>query len=208
MNEMILQSVQTARSSSKKRKFSQSFDLIINLKMMDTRKPENRISEIVSLPKGRGNDAKITIFSDEMKNEDYEIYGSSDVENFVNNMRKLKKLASGTDFFLADPKMMVTIGKNLGRILAPRGKMPTPISGESGMMINKYKHSIRLIVKESPVIQCIVGVENMKDEDVAENVEFVLNFLEKRLPKGRNNIGTIMVKMTMGKPAKLQAQTK
>jgi len=208
MNEKILQSVQTARSSSKKRKFSQSFDLIVNLKLLDTKKPENRISEIVVLPKGRGNDAKIAIFSDEMKNDEHEIYGSSDVQTLVTNMRKLKKLAAGTDFFLADPKMMVTIGKNLGRILAPRGKMPAPIAGEPTVMINRYRRSVRLTVKESPVIQCLVGSENMKDEDIAENIEFVLDFLEKRLPKGRNNMGTVMVKLTMGKPVKLETQTK
>jgi ribosomal protein L1 len=39
---------------------------------------------------------------------------------------------------------------------------------------------------------------------VSENVVAILDFLEKRLPKGRNNIGKVMIKLTMGKPIKVE----
>ncbi len=205
MDEKILNIVKGARSNSKKRKFSQSFDLIVNLKLLNPKKPENRISEIVVLPKGRGKDAKIIIFSDTIKGDDYKVYKSSELGKLVSDKRQLKKITGTADFFLADPALMVEIGKNLGKVLAPKGKMPTPIAGDPQTMINRYKKSIRLRVKESPVIQCLVGTESMKDEEVAENVEFVLKFLERKLPKGRNNIGNVMIKLSMGKPVKLEA---
>jgi len=204
MNEQIVDNVKQARENSKGRNFTQSFDLIVNLKLLDTKKPENKINEIIILPKGRGKDSNITIFSENVTEGDYTLLKSDDIQRLEKNKRELKKTASDTDFFLADPKLMVEIGKSLGKILAPRGKMPKPIVGDHNEMVKRLKKSIVLKIKDSPVIQCLVGVENMKDEDIAENIEFVLNFLERRLPKGRNNIGKIMLKTTMGKPVKIE----
>ena len=44
----------------------------------------------------------------------------------------------------------------------------------------------------------------MKDEEVLENINAVLKFLEGKLPKGKINIGRVMLKMTMSKPVKLE----
>ncbi len=204
MSEKIIELVKEARGNSKERKFSQSFDIIVNLKLMDTKKPENRLNEIVTLPKGRGRDAKIVIFSDTLKGDDYTTVGSDGISSLASDKRKMKRLTADVDFFMADPKLMVAIGKSLGKVLAPRGKMPTLITGEPGPMINRFKKSVRVKVKDSPVVQCLVGIEGMSDEDVASNVKFILNFLEKKLPKGRNNIGKAMLKLTMGKPVKVE----
>jgi large subunit ribosomal protein L1 len=203
MNEKILKVVKDLRSDVKKRNFPQSFDLVVNLKLFDTKKSENRLNEVVALPHGRGKDANVIIFSDSLKDVGSQTLGAADIEKLSKNKRDVKKLASSADFFLADPKLMVTIGKGLGPILAPRGKMPTPIPGDAKQVIASYKKSVRLKVKDTPVVQCIVGVDAMKDEDISENVEYLLNFLEKKLPKGKNNIGTVRLKTTMGKPLKL-----
>ncbi len=204
MEESVLEAVKKAREVAKKRNFSQTFDLIVNLKFIDLKKPENRINEILFLPKGRGKNAKIVVFSDSIKDPEIKVYKSSDIERLGTNKRALKKLVKETDFFLAEPKLMPIVGKNLGRVLAPRGKMPTVIAGDVKQMIKRYENSVRLKVKDSPVVQCMVGTEGMKDEDVSENIRAVLEFLEKRLPKGRNSIGEVMIKLTMGKPVKIQ----
>jgi len=204
MNENIVKAVGAARTSSKKRNFSQSFDLIVNLKLIDPKKPEGRINEIFALPKGRGKDAEVVLFADDIKEADCTTYNSTDIDRLSKDKRELKRLARATDFFLSEPKLMPTIGKGLGRLLAPRGKMPTVVAEEFKNAVEKHKKSVRIKIKDSPVIQCIVGVEKMKDEDIAENIEAVLNFLEKRLPKGRNNIGKSLIKLTMGNPVKLE----
>jgi len=195
MEESVLEAVKKAREVAKKRNFSQTFDLIVNLKFIDLKKPENRINEILFLPKGRGKNAKIVVFSDSIKDPEIKVYKSSDIERLGTNKRALKKLVKETDFFLAEPKLMPIVGKNLGRVLAPRGKMPTVIAGDVKQMIKRYENSVRLKVKDSPVVQCMVGTEGMKDEDVSENIRAVLEFLEKRLPKGRNSIGEVMIKL-------------
>jgi large subunit ribosomal protein L1 len=205
MNENVLKSVKEAREGTKKRKFSQSFDLIVNLKLIDLKRPENRLNEVFSLPKGRGKEAKITIFSDNLKVEGVTVLKSADIEKLGSDKKGLKRLVKETDFFLSEPKLMPVVGKSLGKVLAPRGKMPAILAGNQKEIMANYKKSVRLKMKESPVIQCIVGVESMKDEDVAENIEAVMSHLERKLPKGRNNIANAMVKLTMGKRIKIEA---
>ena len=203
MNETIINAVKGARGSVKKRNFSQSFDLIVNLELMDPKKSENKLNEVFDLPKGRGKDAEVVLFAEGSKDVGCKTYGTSDIEKLAKDKRGIRKISTATDFFLSEPKMMPIIGKTLGSVLAPRGKMPSIVAGDLKEIVDKSKKSVRIKVKDSPVIQCIVGTENMKDEDVAENVESVLKFLEKKLPKGKNNMGKIILKLTMGKPMKM-----
>jgi len=203
MEEKILQAIKELRDKSEKRNFSQTFDLIISLKEFDTKKAENKFSEDVSLPRGRGKEANVVVFSDSLKDLDCEIFSNSDIQSLAKNKRETRKLVSQTEFFLAEAPLMPIIGKSLGQILAPSGKMPRIISGEVKPMIKKLKNSVKIRVKDSPVIQCLVGKEDMKDDDVADNVEAVLNFLETRLPKGKHNIKEVLLKLTMSKPIKV-----
>jgi len=204
MNENFVNAVKTARENTKDRKFKQTFDLIVNLKLIDLKKPENRLNEIMALPNGRGKDASVVIFSDNIKGTELKVFSSSDITKLGNSKRETKKIAKNTDFFLSEPKLMPIVGKILGKFLAPRGKMPAIMPGDHESMVKRFKKSIRIKVKESPVVQCTIGNEDMTNEEIAENIESVLEFLEKKLPKGRNNIEKPMVKLTMGKPVKIE----
>lgn len=204
MNENILKAVKEARESSKRRGFLQSFDLVVNLKLIDLKKPENKLNEVFALPKGRGKDAKVVLFSDAAKGVDCSVYSSADIDRLAKDKRGLKKISRDIDFFLSEPKLMPVIGKSLGRVLAPRGKMPSLVVGDPKAIVEQHKKSVRIKVKDSPVIQCAVGIEKMRDEDVVENIEAVLGFLEKKLQKGKNNIGRVFVKLTMGKRIRLE----
>jgi large subunit ribosomal protein L1 len=203
----ILEAIKKAREVSKKRNFEQTFDLIVNLRAIDTRKPENRINEIVELPYGTGKEIKVVVFSDEIKElEGAEIINSKEIEEIAKNKRLAKKLAKNTDFFVSDPKLMPIVAKNLGKFLAPRGKTPKPIVGDVKKMVESLKKSVRLRIKDAPVIQCTVGTESMKDEEVEANIIKILKFLEERLPKGKANIKNIVIKLTMGKPVKVEVK--
>ena len=202
MADKIIEGIKKLRES-KKRNFLQSFDLIVNLKNINVKKPENKINEIVELPNGRGKPAKIAIFSDSLKDENLRIITSEEIERLGKNRRELKKLAKKIDFFLSEPKLMPVVGKNLGMILAPRGKMPTILTGDVSALVKRLTNSVRVRIKDSPVIQCIVGSEDMEDEKIAENVEAVIKFLEKRLPKGKNNIESVLLKLTMSRPIRV-----
>lgn len=205
MTEKILQAIKELREKSKKRNFPQSFDLIINLKEFDIKKPENRINEDVLLP-NKYKDSEIVIFADNIKNVQSTIITSDEVEKLSKNKREIKKLIKKTDFFLAEPKLMPLVGKLFGQLLAPKGLMPKLIvpGSDVNSVVEKLKKSIRIKLKDSPVIQCHVGNESMKDEKVAENIEAVLKYLETRLPRGKHNIKEILLKFTMSKPVKIE----
>ncbi|MEM5882650.1 MAG: 50S ribosomal protein L1 [Candidatus Aenigmatarchaeota archaeon] len=204
MKEKILEKIKELRKRSKKRNFVQSFDLIINLKELDPKKPENKITEDVVLPHGRGKEARIVIFSDTIKNVNAEVLTSVDIEKIAKNKREVRKLTRSVDFFLAEPKLMPLVGKHLGQFLGPRGKMPKIITGNVEKLIEDYKKSVRIKIKDSPVIQCLVGKENMKDEEIAENIEAVIEALKAKLPKGKQNIGDVLLKLTMSKPIRIE----
>lgn len=205
MTENIMKAIKELREKTKKRKFPQSFDLIISLKEFDTKKPENKFTEDVFLPHGRGKDASVAVFSDSLKDSDSKVLTTEDVNNLIKTRREVKKLVTNTDFFLSEAKMMPLIGKSFGQFLAPRGKMPKIMSGNEKDMAKNYKRAVRIRVKDSPVIQCLVGNEDMKDEEINENIESVIKFLESKLPKGKHNFGKILLKMTMSNPVKIGA---
>jgi large subunit ribosomal protein L1 len=205
VKEKILTTIKELREKSKKRNFPQTFDLIVSLKEFDINKPENRFSEDVVLPHGRGVEAEVIVFSDSVKDVDCKVLTTEDLNKLAKNKRAAKKLTGNTNFFLAEPKLMPLIGKVLGAYLGPRDRMPKLIAGENvKTMVKNYKKSVRIRVKGSPVIQCLIGKENMKDEEIVENVEAVVKGLEMKLPKGRRNIRKLLLKFTMGEPRKIE----
>lgn len=156
------------------------------------------------LPNGRGDLARVAVFSDSIKGLDCEILGSADMDRLAKNKREAKNLAKGADFLLAEPKLMPTIGKVLGQFIGPKGKLPKIITGDVKSLVENYKKSVRIRIKDAPVVQCSVGKENMDDEKVVENIETVLKALETKLPKGKNNFKEMFVKLTMSKPVKVE----
>ena len=204
MNEKILAKVKELKEKSKKRKFSQTFDLIVSLKEFDIKKPENKFTEDVVLPNGRGKEASVVIFSDSTKDTDLKIYTNDMIQSLAKNKRAAKNLVKQTDFFLAEAKLMPVVGRILGAFVGPKGKMPKLVTGDVKSLVKNYKKSVRVRVKDSPVIQCLIGKEDMKDEEIVENIETVLKFLETKLPKGKNNIDKVSLKLTMGNPINLE----
>ena len=203
----MLEKIENALNELKKnekRNFVQTVDLIVSLKGIDLKKSESKFSEELLLPHGRGKEAKVAVFSDNIKNLDCDILTTADIQRYATDKREAKNLGKGTDFFLAEAPLMPIIGKSLGQVLAPRGKMPKVIIGDVKNLVENYKKSVRVAVKNSPVIQCFVGREDMDNRKIAENVEAVMKFLETKLPRGRQNIGTILLKLTMSKPVKVE----
>jgi len=205
MNEKILGTVKALRESSEKRNFSQTYDFIANLKELDLRKPENKIDDSFPLPHGRGKDAHVVLFTDTYKAVDgAEVIGSQEIMQLAGNKRAARKLANDADFLFGEPKVMPLVGKSLGTILGPRGKVPKILAGDPKTLVEVSRRSTRVRVKDTPVIQCTVGTDKMSDEQVADNIEALVKFLEHRLPRGRANIAKMQLKLTMGKPVRLE----
>jgi len=206
-SEEIVEAVKNAidEKNNKKRNFTQSVELVINLKDVDLKKPENRIDEEIELPKGRGKDAKVGVFaSGELAFKAKEVadivISPEQIKELAEDKKKAKELASSCDFFIAEAPLMPTIGRALGKIFAPRGKMPKPIPPDADIesIISKIRNSIRVKSKDKPTFHCLVGREDMPPEDIAENVETVLQRVEHHLERGRMNIRSAYIKTTMG----------
>lgn len=203
----ILEGIKEVKKKAKKRNFTQRYDLIVNLKNLDLKKKENQIDETFLLPKKSGKKARITFFSiTNRKIEDCNVIKSLMIEKFEKDKKSLKELISKTDFFLSEPKLMPVVGKHLGKFLAPRGMMPKPVMRNVKEVIENLKNSVKVVVKKQLIIQTVVGSQDMKDEDVEENIKALLTFLKKKLPEGKNNIKNVYLKLTMGPPVKLEVE--
>jgi len=205
----IAVSISKAREGEK-RKFEQTWDLIFALKNVDLKKPENRFSFDFQLPAGRGRKGKIAFIADSLledakKHADYAI-GRTDIERMAKDRKALKKMAKDYDFFVAEAPLMPLIGKSFGAVLGTRGKMPMPVPPKAKVdaLVEAARNYIRVSLRNTPTIQVPIGSESMKDEDVQKNLEAVFNAIKERLPKGKNNIRAVFIKLTMGKPVKVE----
>ena len=101
---------------------------------------------------------------------------------------------------------MPVVGKSLGQLMGPRGKMPTPVpfNADIQSFLNRFKKSIRVRLKSSLALSCKIGDEDMDEADLATNASTIINAIEKKLPNGEKNIKKIMIKTTMGKAIKLE----
>lgn len=106
---------------------------------------------------------------------------------------------------MAEARQMNVVGKVFGRYLGPRGKMPETDLGcviRPGQDIKPIVESLRKMVpvraKDQPVVHVLIGNEEMSNEALAENALEVYNRVERKLPKSKNQIGKIFVKLTMG----------
>lgn len=197
---MKLDDALTQLTQQGKRNFSQSVDLIITLKNIDLKKPENKFSKDILLPHGRGKEVKVGIISDRLP----DAVTKSDLEGF--SKKEIKRLTKRYDFFLCEAPLMPLVGKVLGRYLGPKGKMPKLLVPNQDVtaMIGEMKHSVRVNVSTSPNIQAIAGTEQMPPSQIKENILRIVDEVKKALPKGESQIKDILVKLTMGKPIKVE----
>ena len=206
----FLEKVKEAKEKAKPRKFNQSWDFSINLKGLDLKKPENRINAEISLPEGRGKDLKVAVIADSLAEEARKaadlVITKAEIEELARNKKRFKKIAAEYDRFLGEVSLMPAIGKSFGMILGQRGKMPKPIPPKVKIepFIEAARRTAKISLRETPVIQVSVGTQSMDDEKVAANMEAVFNFLKERLPKGKNNVRSAYIKLSMGPPVKVR----
>jgi large subunit ribosomal protein L1 len=102
--------------------------------------------------------------------------------------------------------MMAAVGKVLGPVLGPRGKMPTPVPPNAPIenVVARHNKIVRVRIRDQLNTQCRIGSEDMCNDELAGNIQAVISRLETRLPKGLRNIHEIGVKTTMGSLVKIK----
>lgn len=209
----LLETIKQARTS-KKRKFSQSFDLIINLKDLNIKNPEHQTDLYVQLHYSRGRKTSICAFvGPELKSQSESVFDETiSIDDFkkYSDKKILKKLAKKHDFFVAQATIMPKVASAFGRVLGPRGKMPNPKAGcvvppnaNLKPLKERLEKTARVIAKIVPIIQVSVGKENMKDEEILDNIMTIYDQVINHLPNEKNNIQSVIIKLTMGKAYKV-----
>ena len=210
MTGKLEEKIKEAKANGKERKFLESLELAINLKDLDLSNPKNRINDEVVLPKGRGREYKVAIFASEEMRQKVKAtidisYGPEDLSKFADNKKDFKKIVNQVEYFIAESNLMATIGKSLGQVLGPRGKIPRPVppGQDPSSMIGVLKRTVRVRTRDKKTFHVRVGTRAMPEEDVGANIREVFKRIIGKLEKGSSNIDSIYIKTTMGKAVKL-----
>jgi len=207
----LMKSVEEALKGEK-RGFDQTIEVIVTLKDLDLKKPANRLNEAVELPNPLGKPVPICLIASgdlavkAKKAGADRVIEQNELDTLGKDKKALKKIVNDYEYFIAAAPMMAAVGKTMGSILGPRGKMPTPVPPNAPIesIIERHRRMVRVRVKDQLVIQTKVGTDAMAHEKIAENIQAVVARLEAKLEKGSKNIDALYIKTTMGKPVKMQ----
>ncbi|KUO81879.1 MAG: 50S ribosomal protein L1 [Vulcanisaeta sp. JCHS_4] len=203
----VMRAVEEAKAKAKKRRFKQSYELIVRFRDFDVKNQNNRFNVTVVLPHPlQGKTPKVCVMATgamvlaaKEANADA-VLTREDIEKLAGNKKEIRKLAQSYDYFVATPDLMVLIGRVMGQILGPRNKMPEVVQPNADIkaVIERLRRSVRVRVKDQPQIMCRVGTEDMDSKQVAENIVAVLEEVLKRVRP--EQLGEVSVKLTMSPP--------
>jgi large subunit ribosomal protein L1 len=208
----IINAVKEAKAKSGGKKFNQTIDVILNIKEIDMKAPEGKIQEMVELPHATGKPNKICVIASgelalkaRKANAD-NVVERSDLDNLAGKKKDLRKLAEDYDIFISEAPLMALVGKTLGPVLGPRGKMPIPVppSVDITSLMAKHRKTVLVRMRNQPIIQVSVGSESMSEEELFDNIQAVLKVLEVKLKRGFKNIKMVFIKTSMGEPVKVK----
>ncbi|MEM1565728.1 MAG: 50S ribosomal protein L1 [Candidatus Bathyarchaeia archaeon] len=209
----VINAVKEAKEKAGKRNFTQSVELIVTLQDIDMKSPEGRLQENVELPHPPPEKPnKICVIATgelalkaKRANADL-VMDKDELEALAGKKKEIRKITNEYDFFLAEAPLMPLVGKVLGAALGPRGKMPIPVPPNADIesLLDKYRKTVAIRMRNQPVIQCRVGTENMTEKELAENIQAVLKVIEGKMKRGIKNIKSVHVKTTMGAPVKIK----
>jgi len=195
-----------------KRKFSQSYDLIINLKNIDIK--QNPFDFFVTLPHPKGRKIKVVAFVDQLLREQAKancdlVIEEKEFENYKDK-KVMKKLAESYDYFIAQATLMSKVAATFGKVLGTKGKMPNPKLGcvvppnaNLEALVKKLNLTVRLTAKKGTNLQCLVGKEEQSDEEIIENILTVYQSVMKQVPNETQNVKDVLLKFTMSKAVRI-----
>ena len=210
--DTILNAVKEAKAKSGQKKFNQTVDLILDIKEIDMKSPEGKIQAIVDLPHATGKPNKICVIATgelamKAKNAEADkVLERADLDALAGKKKELRKLASDYDVFISEAPLMSLVGKILGPVLGPRGKLPVPIPPNADVagLMAKHRKTVIVRMRNQPIIQVSVGSENMTEEELVDNIQAVLRAVEGKLKRGLKNVKFAFIKTSMGTPVKIK----
>lgn len=201
--------LQEASAPETKRNFLQTIELQIGLKNYDPSR-DKRFAGSVKLPYIPKPNMKVCILGDQVHCDRAKALGIpcmnvEDLKKLNKNKKEVKKLAKSYDAFLASETLIRMIPKLLGPGMHKAGKFPTPLTHSDNIeeKIDELKSTIKFQLKKVLCMAVAVGHVDMKDDELVANTMLSINFLISLLKKNWQNIRSLFIKSTMGKPVRI-----
>ena len=211
MEEKISEAIKNAVEGAPERKFVESLDIAFTIKDVDLKNPNNRIQEEIRLPSGRGKQIKVAMFAasdaaQKAKAAGIHVIDPSEIEELGKNKGTAKKLANSFDFFLSEVPHMGLIGRYLGVVLGPRGKMPRPVPPvvDPSVIANGLQSTTVIKSRDKVTFQASFGTRSQSHEELLKNAMEVYNRVTSKLERGIGNIRSLYIKSSMGPATKIE----
>jgi len=188
-------------------KFIESVELHANLNI-DPKYADQQLRTTVTLPHGVGKQSIIAVLTDEENFEEAKMAGA----DIVGNNELIENITRGQihfDLLIATPNMMPKLAK-LGRVLGPKGLMPSPKSGTVSTTLNATltefkKGKFEYKADKTGVVHVSFGKSNFTNQQLVENLQALYNSIEKNRPSGVKGkyFKSLFICSTMGPSLKL-----
>ncbi len=165
-------------------KFDQTIEVCVHLGI-DPRQADQQLRGGISMPKGVGRSARVVCFCPQDKVDAAKAAGAAE----AGGEELVKKVEDGWmdfDVAIASPDMMKHMGK-LGRVLGPKGLMPSPKAGtvtpDIETAVSEFSAGkVEYRNDDGGNVHCLIGKMSFPEEDLVENLTFFLEFIEKSRP--------------------------
>ncbi|QPG74260.1 60S ribosomal protein L1A [Brettanomyces nanus] len=189
---------------TKKRNFLETVELQVGLKNYDPQR-DKRFSGSLKLPTIPRPNMSVCVFGDAFdcdraKGLAVDAMSVDDLKKLNKNKKLIKKLAKKYNAFVASESLIKKVPRLLGPQLSKLGKFPTPVSHTEDLSqkITDVKSTIKFQLKKVLCLNVSVGNVEMEEEVLISQILMAVNFLVSLLKKKWQNVGSLVVKSSMG----------
>ncbi len=185
-----------------KAKFDETVEIHIRLGV-DSRHADQQVRGAVVLPNGTGKDVRVAVFA----KGDLAKAAQDAGADFVGDAELVQKIQGGWmdfDVAIASPDMMGFVGR-LGKVLGPRGLMPSPKAGTVTMDVAKAVQEakagkIEYRLDKTNIIHCPIGKVSFGTDKLLENLNALMDAILKAKPEASKGqyIKSVAIASTMG----------
>ena len=186
-----------------KAKFDETVELHVKLGV-DSRHADQQVRGAIVLPNGTGKTARVLVFAKDAKLDEAQAAGA----DYVGGMELVEKITKENwfdfDVVIATPDMMGVVGR-LGKVLGPKGLMPSPKSGTVTADVTKAvteskAGKVEYRLDKTNIIHCPIGKVSFGPEKLKENMDALMDAIIKAKPAAAKGqyVRSCVVASTMG----------
>lgn len=191
-------------------KFVESLEFHANLNI-DPKYADQQLRTTVTLPNGIGKKVVIAVLTNEENFEEVKL-AKADILGNDDLIEKITQGELNFDLLIATPNMMPKLAK-LGRVLGPRGLMPSPKSGTVTTnlteTLNEFKKGkFEYKADKTGIVHVNFGKANFPTEQLVENLKALYQSIEQNRPSGVRGkyFKNLFISTTMGPSIKLDLE--